>query len=128
MAKPSSTYLCGMAQFSAGAVIGSFAASLLLFVPPVTLLGMVTPFAIRLGMNDVTRAGQVAGRVFALSTVGSLLGTFLPALLTIPLVGTQRTLLGCAVLIAVSGASFWAATPSSPCWRWPRSWPCRRER
>lgn len=94
----------GMAQFSAGAVIGSFAASLLLFVPPVTLLGMVTPFAIRLGMNDVTRAGQVAGRVFALSTVGSLLGTFLPALLTIPLVGTQRTLLGCAVLIAVSGA------------------------
>lgn len=94
----------GMAEFSAGAVIGSFAASLLLFVPPVTLLGMVTPFAIRLGMRDVNRAGHVAGRVFALSTVGSLLGTFLPALVTIPLIGTQRTLLGCAVLIAVSAA------------------------
>ena len=94
----------GMAQLSAGAVIGSFAASLLLFVPPVTLLGMVTPFAIRLGMSDVTRAGQLAGRIFALSTVGSLLGTFLSAIVTIPLIGTQRTLLGCAVLIAISAA------------------------
>lgn len=94
----------GMARLSAGAVLGSFAASLFLFVPPVTLLGMVTPFAIRLGVHDVKRAGNVAGRVFALSTVGSILGTFLPSLLTIPLVGTQRTLLGCAVFIAVAGS------------------------
>ena len=90
---------------SAGAVIGSFFAVLLLFAPAVVLLGMVSPFAIRLAISDVETAGAVAGRFYALSTAGSLLGTFVPALIAIPLIGTQRTLLGTAVLLALS-ASF----------------------
>ena len=81
---------------SAGAVVGSFFAVLLLFAPAVVLLGMVAPFAIRLGITDVATAGAVAGRFYALSTAGSLLGTFLPALILIPLIGTQRTLLATA--------------------------------
>ncbi|MBA3717881.1 MAG: fused MFS/spermidine synthase [Actinobacteria bacterium] len=94
----------GVDGASAGVVVGSFFGSLVLFAPTVTLLGMVTPFAIRLGIEDVSTAGSTAGRIFALSTAGSLLGTFLPALVTIPLLGTQRTLIGAAVLIA-AGAS-----------------------
>jgi MFS family permease len=90
---------------SAGAVIGSFFAVLLLFAPAVVLLGMVSPFAIRLAITDVATAGAVAGRFYALSTAGSLLGTFLPALVFIPLIGTQRTLLVTATLLALS-ASF----------------------
>jgi spermidine synthase len=90
---------------SAGAVIGSFFAVLLLFAPAVVLLGMVAPFAIRLALTDIGTAGAVAGRFYALSTVGSLLGTFVPALIAIPLAGTQRTLLGTAALLALS-ASF----------------------
>ena len=90
---------------SAGAVIGSFFAVLLLFAPAVVALGMVSPFAIRLAITDVATAGAVAGRFYALSTAGSLLGTFVPALIAIPLVGTQRTLLGTAALLALS-ASF----------------------
>jgi MFS family permease len=94
----------GIDSVSTGAVIGSFFASVVLFVPAVLLLGMVTPFAIRIGMREVDKAGSTAGHVFALSTAGSLLGTFLPALVTIPLVGTQRTLLGTAALIAAAAA------------------------
>ena len=90
---------------SAGAVIGSFFAVLLLFAPAVVLLGMVAPFAIRLAITRVETAGAVAGRFYALSTAGSLLGTFVPALVSIPLAGTQRTLLGSAALLALS-ASF----------------------
>ncbi|MDQ3067692.1 MAG: fused MFS/spermidine synthase [Actinomycetota bacterium] len=90
---------------SAGAVIGSFFAVLLLFAPAVVLLGMVSPFAIRLAISNVETAGAVAGRFYALSTAGSLLGTFIPALIAIPLAGTQRTLLGTAALLALS-ASF----------------------
>jgi spermidine synthase len=92
----------GIDTLSTGAVVGSFTASLALFAPPVVLLGMVTPFAIRLGSTGVEDAGRVAGRVFALSTAGSLIGTFMPALITIPLIGTQRTLIGSAVIIAAS--------------------------
>ena len=105
--------IAGLDELSAGAVIGSFFATLALFAPPVVLLGMVPPFAIRLGISELEGAGTVAGRVFALSTAGSLVGTFLPALVTIPLVGTQRTLLGAGALIALAGALLlgarWAA-------------------
>ena len=94
----------GLDRVSAGAAIGSFFGVLVLFVPPVVLLGMVAPFAIRLAITDVASAGTVAGRLYAVSTVGSLLGTFLSALVTIPAVGTQRTLLAAAALIGVGGA------------------------
>ena len=92
----------GLDEASAGAVIGSFLAVLLLFAPPVVLLGMVSPFAIRLAISSVATAGAVAGRFYALSTAGSLLGTFLPALVLIPAIGTQRTFLVIAALLAVS--------------------------
>jgi spermidine synthase len=94
----------GIDELSVGAAVGSFFGVLLLFAPPVILLGMVAPFAIRLAVSDVASAGSVAGRLYAVSTVGSLVGTFASALLTIPLVGTQRTLLGSACLIVLSGA------------------------
>ena len=81
----------GIDTLSTGAVVGSFAASLALFAPPVVLLGMVTPFAIRLAATGVEDAGRVAGRIFALSTAGSILGSFLPVLLLIPNIGTRRT-------------------------------------
>jgi spermidine synthase len=95
----------GLDEASAGAIVGSFLAVLLLFTPPVVLLGMVAPFAIRLAVERVETAGAVAGRLYALSTAGSLVGVFLPALVLIPAIGTQRTFLVVASLIAVS-ASF----------------------
>ena len=95
----------GLDQVSAGAAIGSFFAVLALFAPALTLLGMVAPFAIRLAIDDVRDAGSVAGRLYALSTVGSLLGTFLAALVLIPTIGTRRTLLAAALLVALSGAA-----------------------
>ena len=92
----------GLDEASAGAVVGSFVAVLLLCAPPVVLLGMVSPFAIRLAVTSVETAGAVAGRLYALSTAGSLLGTFLPALVLIPAIGTQRTFLVVAALLALS--------------------------
>ena len=94
----------GLDEVSAGTAVASFLAVVLVFAPPVVLLGMVSPFAVRLGVTDVATAGAVAGRLYALSTVGSLVGTFVPALVAIPLIGTRRTLLLIAVLLAVAGA------------------------
>jgi spermidine synthase len=93
----------GLDQVSEGAAIGSFLGTLLLFAPPIALMGMAAPFAIRLALADIEHAGTVAGRLYALSTVGSLLGTFLSALVAIPLIGTQRTMLLSAALLALGG-------------------------
>jgi predicted membrane-bound spermidine synthase len=83
----------GFAQYSAGILAGSLLGVVALFSVPVTLLGCVSPFAIRLSMEeeDVASSGNVAGGLYALSTVGSLVGTFLPVLVLIPNIGTRNT-------------------------------------
>ena len=81
----------GLAQFDVGILAGSFIGVLILFSIPVTLLGTVSPFAIRLSLRDIEHGGNTSGSVYAISTLGSLLGTFLPVLILIPLLGTQLT-------------------------------------
>ncbi len=93
-------------SISVGAFFGSLLAVLVLVAVPVLLLGAVSPWAVRLGVSGVEEAGRVAGRLYALSTAGSLFGTLVAALVLIPLVGTRRTFLVFALaiaLIAVAG-------------------------
>ena len=90
------------ADLSAGVLIGSFLAVMLALAIPITALGTVAPWAMRLAVHSVDQAGSVAGRLYALSTVGSLLGTFASVLLLVPWIGTRRTLLVFALLLALS--------------------------
>lgn len=91
----------GVDAVAVGSVVGSFFAALALFAVPVTALGAAAPFLVRLAIGAVEEAGRVAGRLYALSTAGSLLGTFAAALLAIPFVGTQRTLVGTGACVAL---------------------------
>jgi len=76
---------------SVGIMAGSFIAVLILFSVPITLLGAISPFAIRLSVDDTSKAGQISGQIYAISTLGSFIGTFLPTLITIPTIGTKLT-------------------------------------
>jgi predicted membrane-bound spermidine synthase len=76
-----------------GILAGSFLAVLILFCVPITLLGTVSPFAIRLSVDDLKNAGVASGTIYAISTLGSFIGTFLPVLVTIPAIGTRLTFL-----------------------------------
>jgi spermidine synthase len=87
-------------EYSVGAFAGSLFGVLVLVAVPVLMLGSVSPWAIRLKMRAVEDSGEMAGRMYAISTVGSLLGTFAASLLLIPLVGTQRTFLTFALITA----------------------------
>jgi predicted membrane-bound spermidine synthase len=95
----------GFLDYDAGILAGSLSGVIILFAIPVTLLGCVSPFAIRLAMADggVESSGNTAGGIYALSTVGSLVGTFLPVLVLIPNIGTRSTFLFLSfTLLAVS--------------------------
>ena len=113
-------------SISAGAFIGSLIGVLGLVAVPVLLLGMVSPWAIRLAVQTVEEAGEVAGRLYALSTAGSLVGTLLSALLFIPAVGTRRTFLIFALRDRGGGGVGPAAACAATRWRrrpsrcWPR--------
>ena len=72
---------------SVGAFYGSLLGTMLLFAVPITLLGCVSPFAVRLRLDDVASAGNTAGSLYALSTVGSIIGSFLPTFVLIPAFG-----------------------------------------
>lgn len=72
--------------------IKSVLAALFLFAPASVLLGFVTPYAVKLKMASLADAGKTVGRLYALSTVGSILGTFLAGFFLIPFVGSTRTL------------------------------------
>ena len=76
-----------------GPLFGSFTVVLVLLILPVTLLGMVSPFAIRLAVTDSRQAGRISGEIYAISTAGSFIGSFLPGLLLVPWIGTARTFL-----------------------------------
>lgn len=88
-------------QLQVGVLFGSFTAVLVLFLVPVTLLGMISPFAIRLAVHDSREAGRVSGQIYAISTLGSFVGTFLPVLLTIPLIGSTYTFLVFSAFLTV---------------------------
>ncbi len=89
---------------SAGAFVGSLIGVLFLVAVPVILLGACSPYALRLAVPDVEHSGRVAGRLYAISTAGSLVGTMLAALVLIPFAGTQRTFLAFAAALALIAA------------------------
>ncbi len=89
-------------DFDAAVTVGSFVSVLVLFSVPVTLLGFVSPFSIRLALVNVEDAGRTTGQMYAISTLGSIIGNFTPVLLLIPQVGTARTfLIFAGILMAV---------------------------
>lgn len=87
-----------------GSFYGALVGVLLLLAVPVTLLGFVTPYAIRLQLDSVASVGNTAGSLYALSTIGSIFGSFLPVLVLIPLLGTARTFLILGLILLLPSA------------------------
>ena len=94
------------ATYSIGVFYGSLVSVILLFAIPMILLGCVSPFAIRLRIEQVGKSGRTSGQLYAISTAGSIVGTFLPVFLLIPNIGTYRTFFTFAVallLVSIAG-------------------------
>ncbi len=69
-----------------------------MFFLPMFMLGLVSPQVIRLAVPDVARVGQVAGRVYAWSTTGAIVGTFAAGYVLLSTLGMYRTIL-CASFV-----------------------------
>jgi hypothetical protein len=87
-----------------GLRLGIFLSVLLLITMPPFVIGMITPSAIRLVVPRVGAAGSSAGTIYALGTIGSLLGTFLPVIVLIPRIGVRYTFLSMAIVGLAAGA------------------------
>ncbi len=80
-------------------------ASILLFGLPSLLLGMVSPYAIRLKMKSIDSSGKTVGNLYALSTLGSIFGTFLSGFYLMALLGSHYTLFVLAIVLILLSLS-----------------------
>ena len=84
---------------------GAFSSALLLFSPSLTFLGMVSPFAIKLATKDMDAVGSSAGSIYAVSTVGSVIGTLLLGFFLFPKYGSREILMGTGFLLMILAMS-----------------------
>lgn len=82
---------------------GSLLSALILFGPPIFLAGMASPYLVTLGVSSSHKLGATVGTFYAVSTIGGLLGTFLPTLVLVPSIGTLKTIYLSGLTLAVSG-------------------------
>lgn len=82
--------------------VGAAVATLALFAAPSVLLGMVSPFAVKLRVDDLDKSGATVGYLYAISTIGSIIGTFLAGFVLISYFGNTRILLVLSIALIVT--------------------------
>ncbi|MGP0019154.1 MAG: fused MFS/spermidine synthase [Candidatus Sulfotelmatobacter sp.] len=93
---------------------GSLLAAILLFAPASAVLGMVSPYLLKISASDPARIGRISGGIFAASTLGSIAGTFLGGFYLIPHFTVSSILGGMVVLLLILSA--WTAATIRPSW------------
>ncbi len=81
----------------------------LIFFVPSCLLGMISPVVVRLSLDRLERSGNVVGKIYAFSTLGSILGTFATGFFLISWLGTRNILLLMSVILMLSSPFFGGA-------------------
>jgi len=81
--------------------LNSIIASLILFAPTSFILGMISPYAVKLKMADLSKSGRTVGNLYAISTAGSIFGTFITGFYLIPYLGTAKTTLLICIILTI---------------------------
>jgi predicted membrane-bound spermidine synthase len=93
-----------------GIKAGSVLASVALFAAPSFMLGMVSPYAVRLDIEGVENSGRTVGNLYAVSTFGSIVGTFAAGFVFIPHFGSVNILYGLAISLFAIGIFCYAGS------------------
>lgn len=90
-----------------GLRLGTLVSSSILFGPPLFLLGMVTPYIVKLSFEDKTTIGKTVGWLYAISTAGSVVGTVLTGFLLIPRLGVDNIVYLTSLILISLNATYW---------------------
>ncbi|MXY21073.1 MAG: hypothetical protein F4Y49_07025 [Dehalococcoidia bacterium] len=77
-----------------------------LFIVPAVILGMVSPVVIKLRLSDLNQTGNIVGKIYAISTAGSILGTFLTGFVLVQLLGTRLVILIVSLILVAMAVIF----------------------
>jgi len=92
-----------------GLRLGAFISTLILFTPSLFMLGMVGPFAVKLATSSLEGIGTSTGSIYAVSTIGSVIGTLFLGFYLFPQVGSREIFigLGFGLLVLSLGAAYY---------------------
>jgi len=92
-----------------GLIVGSLLASSIIFLLPSMFMGMVLPYVTKLATKKISTLGVSVGRLYALATIGSILGTFLAGFVLIPSFNISDVVLVQAILLIILSTVTWYA-------------------
>jgi len=85
---------------------GALVSAILLFAPALLLLGCVSPYVVRISAREMASLGKTVGILYALSTIGSMVGTALAGYVIIGFVGVSRAYHLCGILLVLIGLAY----------------------
>jgi len=100
------TNLVGAAQFQTTLMIRILLITTIIFLFPSCLLGMISPVVVKLTLNNLEKTGNVVGKIYAFSTLGSILGTFATGFFLISWMGTRQILFTMGIILILSALVF----------------------
>ena len=98
--------LIGGAQFHTTLMSRILLITTIVFFVPACLLGMISPVVVKLTLNNLEKTGNVVGKIYAFSTLGSILGTFATGFFLISWMGTRYILLTMGIILIISALIF----------------------
>jgi spermidine synthase len=105
------TNLVGGLDLNSSLMVRTLIITAVIFFAPSCLLGMISPVVVKLTLDNLSRTGNVVGRIYAFSTLGSILGTFATGFFLISWMGTRLILFAMGAILIASGAIFGGLLP-----------------
>jgi spermidine synthase len=100
------TNLIGGAQFQTSLMTRILLITTIIFFVPSCLLGMISPVVVKLTLSNLEKTGNVVGKIYAFSTLGSILGTFATGFYLISWMGTRHILMTMGIILIISSLIF----------------------
>ena len=100
------TNLVGAAYFQTSLMVRILLITTIIFLVPSCLLGMISPVVVKLALKNLDRTGNVVGKIYAFSTLGSILGTFATGFFLISWMGTRNILFAMGIILVLSAVVF----------------------
>lgn len=100
------TNIIGGAQFHTSLMVRILLITSLIFFVPSCLLGMISPVVVKLTLKNLEKTGNIVGKIYAFSTLGSILGTFATGFYLIQWMGTRSILFAMGIILIVSALIF----------------------
>lgn len=100
---PPLTNLIAATQFPVSLMLRIVIVTTIIFLVPSCILGMISPMVVKLAIKNLEKVGNVVGKIYAFSTLGSIIGTFAAGFFFISFMGARNVILLMGVILIITG-------------------------